>query len=487
MYPPVAHVRSRKTVRSQRQGRARHRREPRAGPGDGAGLRPGRRRRGHREPQARRLRGDGGRGREVDRPPGAPRRLPRRRLGAGEALAEPPRTREFGKIDVLVNNAGMSPLYDRVDGVTEDLYDKVLDVNLKGPFRLTALVGARMADGDGGSIIMVSSTGRRAAHGRTHPVRRGQGGLNAMTAGFAHAFGPKVRVNCIMPGPFLTDISKAWDMERFRERARATMALGRGGEPGRDRRRGALLRLGRLELHDGRRPRDRRRSALSGAASARRRRAARSRPVRPGEASTGRRSSPGCAAPRRGAPRRGRALEVLQFPNGSANLTYLLRVGGHELVLRRPPMGQIAPGAHDMKREYKVLSDSGSASIGRRAPISSATTRRCSAPISSSWSAAAARWCARRCPRPMRRTRRSAADRSALVDAMADLHALDPAACGLADLGKPEGFVERQVAGWAKRWALSKSDDPGRDGRDPRAARQAPCRPCAACRSCTTT
>ena len=49
-------------------------------------------------------------------------------------------------------------------------------------------------------------------------------------------------------------------------------------------------------------------------------------------------------------------LDVLQFPNGSANLTYLLRVGAHELVLRRPPMGQIAPGAHDMRREYKVLS-----------------------------------------------------------------------------------------------------------------------------------
>jgi len=49
-------------------------------------------------------------------------------------------------------------------------------------------------------------------------------------------------------------------------------------------------------------------------------------------------------------------IEVLQFPNGSANLTYLIRLGPHELVLRRPPMGQIAPGAHDMRREFKVLS-----------------------------------------------------------------------------------------------------------------------------------
>src|SRR5207248_1970655 len=66
---------------------------------------------------------------------------------------------EFGRVDVLVNNAGMSPLYPDPAGVTEDLYDKVFAVNLKGPFRLTALVGTRMADADGGSIINVSSAG----------------------------------------------------------------------------------------------------------------------------------------------------------------------------------------------------------------------------------------------------------------------------------------------------------------------------------------
>src|SRR6266704_3487391 len=57
-----------------------------------------------------------------------------------------------------VNNAGLSPVYPRPSDVSEELYDKVLDVNLKGPFRLTALVGERMAAGDGGSIINVSST-----------------------------------------------------------------------------------------------------------------------------------------------------------------------------------------------------------------------------------------------------------------------------------------------------------------------------------------
>lgn len=138
---------------------------------------------------------------------------------------------EFGKVDILVNNAGMSPLYDHVSNVTEALYDKVLDVNLKGPFRLTAIVGTRMAEGDGGSIIFVSSTG--SLHPRAHiiPYAAAKAGINAMTVGFAHAFGPKVRVNCIMPGPFLTDISKAWDMEAFQERAKRDIFLGRGGEP----------------------------------------------------------------------------------------------------------------------------------------------------------------------------------------------------------------------------------------------------------------
>jgi NAD(P)-dependent dehydrogenase (short-subunit alcohol dehydrogenase family) len=136
----------------------------------------------------------------------------------------------FGRIDILVNNAGMSPIYDRLVDVSEDLYNKVLDVNLKGPFRLTALVGTRMVEGNGGSIINISSTGSIRPRPDIISYSAAKAGLNAMTEGFAHAFGPKVRVNCIMCGPFLTDISKAWDMEAFKERAK-TFALGRGGEP----------------------------------------------------------------------------------------------------------------------------------------------------------------------------------------------------------------------------------------------------------------
>ncbi len=138
---------------------------------------------------------------------------------------------EFGRVDVLVNNAGMSPIYDQVGDVTEALYDKVLGVNLKGPFRLTALVGTRMAAGHGGSIINVSSTASLRPRANVIPYAAAKAGLNAMTVGFAHAFGPTVRVNAIVPGPFLTDISKAWDLEAFRHRAAGSIFLGRGGEP----------------------------------------------------------------------------------------------------------------------------------------------------------------------------------------------------------------------------------------------------------------
>jgi NAD(P)-dependent dehydrogenase (short-subunit alcohol dehydrogenase family) len=136
----------------------------------------------------------------------------------------------FGKVDVLVNNAGLSPIYDKVADVTEALYDKVLDVNLKGPFRLTSLVGTRMAAGEGGSIIFVSSTASQSPGANTIPYGAAKAGINNMTTGFARAFAPNVRVNCIVPGPFLTDISKAWDMEAFNRTAKASILLRRAGE-----------------------------------------------------------------------------------------------------------------------------------------------------------------------------------------------------------------------------------------------------------------
>jgi len=138
--------------------------------------------------------------------------------------------KRFGKIDILVNNAGLSPLYESLPAVSEELFDKVLGINLKGPFRLSALVGSRMAEGEGGSIINVSSVAAVRPTPEVIPYSAAKAGLNAMTIGYAHAYGPKVRVNCIMAGPFLTDISKAWDMKLFEEQAKG-FAMRRGGEP----------------------------------------------------------------------------------------------------------------------------------------------------------------------------------------------------------------------------------------------------------------
>lgn len=137
----------------------------------------------------------------------------------------------FGRVDVLVNNAGMSPLYPSLDAVTEELFDKVIGVNLKGAFRLSALVGTRMAAGDGGSIINVSSIAAVQPAPTELPYAMAKAGLNAMTIGLSRAFGPKVRTNTIMPGPFLTDVSKAWDLDAFEKTAKATIPLQRGGLP----------------------------------------------------------------------------------------------------------------------------------------------------------------------------------------------------------------------------------------------------------------
>jgi NAD(P)-dependent dehydrogenase (short-subunit alcohol dehydrogenase family) len=148
-----------------------------------------------------------------------------------DALAETAFER-FGRVDVLVNNAGMSPVYPSVDAVTEALWDKVVGVNLKGPFRLTANVGTRMATGDGGSIINISSVAAIRPHGGVLPYAAAKAGLNALTEGFAKALAPKVRVNAVMCGMFRTDISKAWgDPAAVDEMARSTIALQRIGEP----------------------------------------------------------------------------------------------------------------------------------------------------------------------------------------------------------------------------------------------------------------
>ncbi|MGV0834378.1 SDR family NAD(P)-dependent oxidoreductase [Mycolicibacterium thermoresistibile] len=136
----------------------------------------------------------------------------------------------FGRADVVVNNAGMSPLYPSLAEVSEALFDKVIAVNLRGPFRLSAQFGTRMAAGDGGAIINISSV--EAVYPRPHalPYAAAKAGLNNLTKGFAAAFGPKVRVNAIQCGPFLTDIATAWDPQTQAEFEK-DLALQRSGRP----------------------------------------------------------------------------------------------------------------------------------------------------------------------------------------------------------------------------------------------------------------
>jgi aminoglycoside phosphotransferase (APT) family kinase protein len=187
-------------------------------------------------------------------------------------------------------------------------------------------------------------------------------------------------------------------------------------------------------------------------------------PVRPGEeldwASVGRWLR--TAVPELRGP-----LRVLQFPHGRANLTYLLEVGGARVVLRRPPFGPLPPGGHDMRREYRVLSRLWR--VYDRAPRAYAFTDdpsvagadcfvmeyRRGEVIRDRLPASMRGHLDARSVEPPRGDELGRRLMFALVDAMAELHLVDPADCDLADLGKPEGFVARQVSGWARRWELA--------------------------------
>jgi len=145
-----------------------------------------------------------------------------------------------------------------------------------------------------------------------------------------------------------------------------------------------------------------------------------------------------------------------QFPGGKANLTYLVRAGSQEFVLRRPPLGPVAPGSHDMAREHNVLSR-----LWRRFPHAPRAHLFCDDPdvmdkpffvmdrihgyvVRDKW------------PQDIDGEGRRAVAES-LVDTLVELHAVDPADVGLSEIGKPIGFVERQVAGWTDRWNRAKT------------------------------
>jgi NAD(P)-dependent dehydrogenase (short-subunit alcohol dehydrogenase family) len=134
---------------------------------------------------------------------------------------------EWGRIDILVNNAGMSPAMPSHE-VNEQLFDSVIGLNFKGPFRLASRVAKRMADTDGGIIINVTSSGSLMPTPMIVPYGSAKAALNAMTRSLAAEYGPKVRVNTLSPGPFLTDISDAWPED---QRNTTPSAIGRPGNP----------------------------------------------------------------------------------------------------------------------------------------------------------------------------------------------------------------------------------------------------------------
>ena len=134
---------------------------------------------------------------------------------------------EFGRVDILVNNAGMSPPMPSHE-MTEQLFDSVVGLNFKGPFRLASQVAKRMYDAEGGVILNVSSSGALMPLPGVVPYGSAKAALNAMTRSLAAEYGPKVRVNTLSPGPFLTDIADAWLEE---QRERAPNSLGRPGRP----------------------------------------------------------------------------------------------------------------------------------------------------------------------------------------------------------------------------------------------------------------
>jgi aminoglycoside phosphotransferase (APT) family kinase protein len=147
-------------------------------------------------------------------------------------------------------------------------------------------------------------------------------------------------------------------------------------------------------------------------------------------------------------------VEFDQFPGGAANLTYRARCGdGEEWVLRRAPLGEVARGGHDMAREYKVLSG-----LWREFPLAPRAYHYCESDdvmgkpffvmerhhgfvVRNEWPSGFTE-------HPSRK--RTSAE--SLVDALCNLHAVDPTVVGLGDLGRPEGFVQRQIEGWTRRW-----------------------------------
>jgi aminoglycoside phosphotransferase (APT) family kinase protein len=156
----------------------------------------------------------------------------------------------------------------------------------------------------------------------------------------------------------------------------------------------------------------------------------------------------------------GDEVTILQFPSGYSNLTYMLRLGETEAVLRRPPFGEVVKSGHDMSREHTVLS--------KLAPVYPLAPRPLAFCDDASVLGAPFYLMERRRgviirrkpPKGMKIDEATArALSSALIDGLADLHKIDWQGVGLGDFGKPEGYALRQVEGWTRRWNRAKTED----------------------------
>ncbi|MDB5968659.1 MAG: short-chain dehydrogenase [Hydrocarboniphaga sp.] len=141
-------------------------------------------------------------------------------------------TARWGSAQILVNNAGKSPVAPSSLETSQDLFDKIIATNLRSVFRLSALFGTQMRDALGGAIVNISSSGSLRPDPSFAPYAAAKMGLNVLTQTFAQEYGPKVRVNTVMPGPFHTGATAAWShSEAFERHARRNLPLQRGGNP----------------------------------------------------------------------------------------------------------------------------------------------------------------------------------------------------------------------------------------------------------------
>jgi NAD(P)-dependent dehydrogenase (short-subunit alcohol dehydrogenase family) len=141
-------------------------------------------------------------------------------------------TERWGGAQILVNNVGKSPLAPSSTDTSEALFDKIIAINLRSAFRLSALFGAQMRDRNGGAIVNISSAGSFRPHPHFAPYAAAKAGLNVLTVTFAKEYAPKVRVNTVVPGPFHTDSTVVWSQsEEFKRNAKQFFPLGRAGEP----------------------------------------------------------------------------------------------------------------------------------------------------------------------------------------------------------------------------------------------------------------